>query len=416
MEIRAWLATIISTLGAFVFLYPLAMGILWTVGGLAFWWYRERERRPRWPPEWPSLTILIPCHNEAHTIDVVCTHLAPVQYPRLKVLFIDDASVDATTARIRQHLADQPWFHLLRVEKNQGKAGALNLALRLVQTPLVMVLDADTLLAAEALQWMAAPFVCQSRLGAVTANPIPWNRRGFWGRFQTAEFAAIFGLIKRTQRVWGKVLTVSGCATMFRTEALREVGGFSTATATEDIDITWRLQRAGYEVWFEPEAVAYIQVPMGLADYLKQRRRWATGGWHLLRLHRSVFSQWRWRRLWPVYLDFVLGYFWAFCFVTMTVLWTIAVVLGEPLLVASPFPAWHGAVLSLVCVTQMTVAALINNRYDPGLIDCLFWIPWYPLLFFAFSAVQVVITAGSGLFGDLAESGRWQSPDRESGY
>jgi biofilm PGA synthesis N-glycosyltransferase PgaC len=65
--------------------------------------------------------------------------------------------------------------------------------------------------------------------------------------------------------------------------ALQKAGGFSVCTATEDIDITWKLHRAAYEIWFAPEAVAYIQIPNTFKDLWKQRCRWATGGCHMLR-------------------------------------------------------------------------------------------------------------------------------------
>lgn len=377
-----------EALSYFVFLYPLAMSMVWVVGGLDFW--RRRERSPdadraRWPSSWPPVTILVPCHNEEAVAAAACEGLRRLDYPDYRVIFIDDASSDRTAEIIRGYLAEVPRFHLLRLERNRGKAGALNAALEFVKTPLVMVQDADTRLDGEALKWLAAPFLRQPRLGAVTANPVPCNRRGFWGSFQAAEFASIIGLIKRSQRVLGRMLTVSGCAAMYRTDVLRRVGGFSEATATEDIDVTWRIQKAFFEVWFEPRALAWIQVPTRFRELWRQRKRWALGGWHLLRTHRDVFSDWRWRRLWPVYAEFAAGCVWAFAFAGSALLWAASAALGLSLFGASPFPAWQGAVASTVCLVQMAAAVAANRRHDPGLPASLFWAPWYPLAFF-FSA------------------------------
>ncbi|WP_243174915.1 glycosyltransferase [Desulfofundulus sp. TPOSR] len=401
----------------FVFLYPLVMSVVWIIGGVDFWWRRERlpgTDRGYWPSFWPPVTILVPCHNEEATIGATCDSLQRLDYPDYRVIFIDDASTDRTVDIVKGYLAKVPYFHLLRLEENRGKAGALNAALDFVQTPLVMVQDADTHLDREALKWLAAPFLRQPRLGAVTANPIPRNRRGFWGNFQAAEFASIIGLIKRSQRVLGRILTVSGCATMYRMEVLKRAGGFSEATATEDIDVTWRIQKVFCEVWFEPRALAYIQVPTSFRELWKQRKRWALGGWHLLRTHRDVFTDWRWRRLWPVYVEFVLGYAWAFAFVGMSLMWAASPVLGLPAVGGiSPVPAWYGAVVSVVCLIQMIVAVEVNRRYDPGLITCLFWVPWYPLAFFGIMALAAVWTAPGGLLGSLKGVGRWRSPARE---
>jgi biofilm PGA synthesis N-glycosyltransferase PgaC len=411
-----WVLAGARLIACFVFAYPIVMAVVWIVGGLWFWWRRERRGAEEDPDSaWPEVTVLVPCHNEAAGLGGTLRALAALDYPDYRVLFIDDASTDGTARVIREALNGESRFHLLRLSTNLGKAGALNAALELVRTPLIVVLDSDTIPRRDCLRPLAAPFLRQPRLGAVTANPLPLNRSGFLANLQTAEFASIIGLIKRSQRTWGRIFTVSGCCTAYRTEALRRVGGFSPATATEDIDVTWRLQRDAWEIWFEPRAVVRIQVPVRLPDYWRQRRRWALGGWHALRTHRDVFTRWRWRRLWPIYVDFVLAYAWGFCFVAVCLFWLGSRLLGWPPGPASPVPAWHGAVASLVCLAQTSTAALVNHRYDPRLKTSLFWVPWYPLLFFATGAFLAVSTASRGLFGTLDLAGRWRSPPREAG-
>ncbi|MDI6711276.1 MAG: glycosyltransferase [Bacillota bacterium] len=403
-------------LGWYIFLYPFALSVLWVTAGLCFWWRRERnpeKERQRWPDIWPPVTILVPCHNEAASIAATCTGLQLLDYPDYRVVFIDDASTDDTAAVIRRFLPSNPNFHLLRLTQNQGKAQALNCALATsVTTPVTVVIDADTLLTPRALRYLVAPFCRQPRLGAVTGNPLALNRKNILEKLQTAEFASIIGLIKRSQRVLGRVLTVAGCIAAYRTEVLRDVGGFSPRTATEDIDVTWQIQRRFYEVWFVPQAVAFIQCPATLREYWKQRRRWALGGWHLLRTHRDIFARWRWRYLYPVYLEFVLSYLWSFAFVFGTLLWLVTYFFTPAPFGFSPLPAWFGALLSVASVIQMATALLLNHRYDPKLWRTIFWVPWYPLFFFVFGALTVVWTAPKGLFGSLAQAGRWKSPER----
>lgn len=412
----SWVAEVFHLLGLYVFAYPVAMSAVWIIGGLYFWWRRERnaEEKERWPDFWPPVTLLVPCHNEAATIATTCWTLARLDYPHYRVIFIDDASTDATASIIREFATKIPYFHLLRLTENQGKAGALNCALvTAVNTPLVVVIDADTLLDPQTLKWLVAPFTRQPRLGAVTGNPLVFNRGNLLEKLQAAEFASIVGLIKRSQRVLGRVLTVSGCIAAYRTEALRAVGGFSAGTATEDIDVTWQLQRHFYEVWFSPQAVAFIQAPSQLKEFWKQRCRWARGGWHLLRTHKTIFTRWRWRRLWPVYFEFVVGYFWAFCFVAGAALWLLTRLLGYDLAGFSPVPAWYGGVVSVACVVQFATALAVNHRYDRHLWRTIFWVPWYPLFFFVFMALTVVWTAPRALTEDMLAVGRWKSPTRE---
>lgn len=411
--------TILEAVAYFVFIYPLAMSVVWIIAGLYFWWRRERRAGEcfSWggdrTEDWPPVTVLVPCRNEASSIEATCRALRYLDYPDYRVVFIDDASTDGTADIIRQWVKRVPVFYLLQLTKNVGKARALNCALAVaVNTPVTMVIDADTILAPGALRWLIAPFTRQPRLGAVTGNPIVLNRSNLLEKMQAAEFASIIGLVKRSQRVLGRILTVSGCATAYRTDLLREIGGFSPATATEDIEVTWQIERHFWEVWFEPRAVAFIQAPATLKGFWRQRCRWALGGWHLLRRHADIFSRWRWRRLWPVYLEFLLGYVWAFCFVLGSFVWLVSHIFFWKNLGVNPLPAWYGSLVSLACIAQFFVAVTINRKYDRTLWRTLFWIPWYPLAFFAVGALAAVRTAYRGLFGELEDAGLWESPSR----
>lgn len=399
----------------YVFIYPLALSVLWTVLGYHFWFRHEKDvtkEQKRWPDEWPPITILVPCCNEAAGISKTCISLELLNYPSFEVIFIDDASNDGTADTIRKFLPENPNFHLLRLKENKGKAMALNCALMQVKTSITVVIDADTILTPDSVKYIVAPFCSHPRLGAVSGNPIVAARRNVLQKIQSVEFASIIGLIKRAQRVISRVMTVSGCFSAYRTEILRKVGGFSPYTATEDIDITWKIQRSFYEVWFVPQATAYIQCPSNLREYWKQRKRWAMGGWHLLRTHRDVFKSIKYRYLYPPYIEFVLSFFWSFAFVFGTLMWIISFFLFSSPIGFSPIPLWYGSIISFICIFQMAVAVLINRKYDAGLCKVFFWIPWYALFLFSFGAMTVVFSAPKGLFGSLKHAGKWVSPKR----
>ncbi|MEG6565665.1 glycosyltransferase [Thermoanaerobacterium saccharolyticum] len=409
--------TIWKVIGWYVFAYPLAMSIIWISAGIYFGLRREKKHSEKdfqlLAEDWPSVTILVPCHNEEVNIAATSMALQFLDYPDYRVIFIDDASTDSTANVIRRFVKQNSNFHLLKLFKNQGKANALNIAVSIaVTTSITVVIDADTILLPDALKYLVYPYLKQPRLGAVTGNPISINRKNIIEKLQAAEFSSIIGLIKRSQRVLGRVLTVTGAITAYRTEILKEIGGFSPYTATEDIDITWRIQKNFYEVWFVPQAVGLIQSPATLKEYWKQRKRWALGGWHLLRTHKNIFKSWQWRYLYPIYIDFVLGYMWAFCFVFSTFLWIASYLFFPYSFGLSPIPAWYGAILSFVGVIQMTVAVFLNYSYDRNLWKELFWVPWYFIFFFAFGSLTVVWTAPKGLFGSLVGTGKWRSPKR----
>jgi len=104
---------------------------------------------------------------------------------------------------------------------------------------------------------------------------------------------------------------VSGAICAFRKSAMVDVGLFDPEMATEDIALTWKLQRRFYDVRYEPRAVVAMQVPETLKGLYHQRRRWATGLAQVLRRNAVMFTDWRSRRLWPAFIEAVLSVLWA---------------------------------------------------------------------------------------------------------
>ena len=90
-------------------------------------------------------------------------------------------------------------------------------------------------------------------------------------------------------------------------------------TLTEDIDISWKLQLAHWDVRFEPAATCWILMPETLHGLWKQRLRWATGGAQAILKYRSIWKQWTKRRMWPVYVEYGLSLAWSYLMV-----WTVA--------------------------------------------------------------------------------------------
>lgn len=99
------------------------------------------------------------------------------------------------------------------------------------------------------------------RIGAVTGNPRILNRSSILGKLQVGEFSSIIGLIKRAQRTYGRIFTVSGVIAAFRKTALVRVGFWSDDKITEDIDISWKLQMDHWDIQYIPQALCYIYMP-----------------------------------------------------------------------------------------------------------------------------------------------------------
>lgn len=408
--------SIYQIIGYFMIGYPLGMAIVWIIGGLIYWWKNERLKQVdiEEPIEgWPYVTILIPCHNEEQIIANTCKQIYEIDYPKYRVVFIDDASSDNTSDAIRKWIRNVPNFHLLRIQENQGKSNALNTALAVTgSTPITIIMDADTLPHPKTVKILVKYLVKSNEIGAVTGNPIVYNRNNILEKLQAVEFTSIIGLIKRAQNLYGHIFSISGCITAFKTVALFQVGGFSAKTATEDIDITWRLQKASYQVVYIPQALAYIQVPNKPKEFWKQRKRWALGGWHLLRTHIDIFSRWNWRRLWPVYLDILLSYIWSLLFFGGGIIWLVTnYLLYEKKIGLNPYPN-YASILIIICIIQLTISIRLNRQYDKKIWKLYFLISLYPIFYFFIGALSVCRMSVKGIFKNLDSVGKWSSPTR----
>lgn len=230
-------------LGYFVFLYPLYMSIVWLVGGLIFSLRREGSKEPDLE-DYPLFSIIVPAHDEESVIEQTVRGLYNLDYPNYEIIVVNDGSSDRTAAILDALVTEgAAALKVIHLQANSGKARALNMGIMFSKGTFLLTIDADCILDRKALLWMAWHLTGYPRVGAVTGNPRVWNRTSLLGKIQVGEYSSIIGMIKRTQRILGKVLTVSGVIAAYRKSALLDCGLFDGDTVTEDIDITWKLQK-----------------------------------------------------------------------------------------------------------------------------------------------------------------------------
>jgi len=377
---------------AFFAAYPIVTSIMWVSTSLLFRWRWEPASAtpPARSAPWPFVTVLVPAHNEQAVIARSVAAMLQLDYPAFEVIVIDDGSTDATTAALRPLMADTR-LRLVSKRQNEGKAMALNDALPLANGSLLLCLDADAEPDAQLLRWMV-PHFDSARVAAVTGNPRVRNTDTALARLQAIEFSSIISLLRRAQRVWGRVVTVSGVVVGFRRDAVVDVGGFSPDMPTEDIELTWKLQKRYYDVRYEPRALCWMTVPLSWRGLFRQRLRWARGLMQVLHKHADVIVTWKRRRMWPVFVESVLSILWALCFVLLTVVWTASYAVGMPPVGASPIPNLWGMAIATICLLQLLTGAIVDRRYDRGILRSLPYAVWYPLLYWAFLALTTVLS------------------------
>ena len=239
--------------------------------------------------------------------------------------------------------------------------------------------------------------------------------RSLLGRLQVGEFSSIVGLIRRAQTMNGRMFTVSGVICAFRKRALQDAGWWSPRTITDDIDITWRVQLAGWRVIYEPNAIVWILMPETLSGLWRQRLRWAEGGAQMMvDFFKPVMSLRRPGLVAP-YLNNLLSIVWAY--ITMAcigvgLLWSVGLAPPELLPGFQLVPEWWGLTLTITYLVQAVVSHLVESRYERNMLRTLFWMIWYPMAFWLIGTATTVAALPRALFKPRKERTTWISPDR----
>lgn len=410
----------VDALYFFVFFYPLFMAIFWMMGSIVF--FIRREHHEYKVPEleaYPFVSILVPCHNEEFGIRDAIHQLAENNYPDFEIIAINDGSSDNTGHILHELVDEVDKLRVVTLSQNYGKAMALKAGAYISKAEFLMCIDADALLDRDALFWIIQHFLSGPRVGAVTGNPRVFNRRGLLARIQIGEFSAIIGMVKRSQRNIGNLFTVSGVNACFRRAALHHVGYWSPETVTEDIDISWKLQINHWDIRYEPRALTWILVPDRLVALWKQRLRWARGGIEAAKKYSSVMRHWSKRRMWTIYLEYVIGAVWCYAFFTTVLFWLGTNVLPkgvwpEVLAIHTLLPGWTGVILAVTCLLQFTVGLTLDSHYEKrGLIRYLFWAIWYPAIYWLIAAATTIVAIPMELFRkNRKQYAVWKSPSR----
>jgi biofilm PGA synthesis N-glycosyltransferase PgaC len=410
------LEAILAFVPQFCFGYPFVMAWYWMAGGLIYHFYHERWLPPYDQPPpmqyWPPISILVPCYNEGDNAEETLRAAAQVDYPDFEIVAVNDGSRD-NTAEVLDRLAGEiPRLRVVHLAKNSGKATALNTGALLARHELLVCIDGDALLDPHALRWIARVFLVPG-IGAVAGNPRIRNRTSLLGRLQVGEFSSIIGLIRRAQTAYGRMFTVSGVICAFRKRALEQAGWWSTQTITDDIDVTWRVQLAGWRVFYQPNALVWILMPETLRGLWRQRLRWAEGGAEMMIDFFSSMIRGRAPSLWPTYVNYVLSVLWAYCMVfclTVGLLWTFGAPMPAILPSFNLVPEWWGLTLAVTYLAQALVSHLVERRYEPHMLRGLFWIIWYPLAFWLINTLTTVAALPRVLTRPRRST--WESPDR----
>ena len=404
---------------AFAYFYPLLMAYVWMTGGILYYiqWEHGRPlgakglgRMAGFPP----VSILVPCHNEGDNLRETIAALDNQNYPDFEIIAIDDGSTDRTPELLDELSRQYARLRVVHLAENQGKPTALRMGALASPHEFLICIDGDALLDPNATGWIMQHFVASPHVGAVTGNPRVRTRSTLLGKIQVGEFSSIVGLIKRAQRIYGRVFTVSGVVAGFRKSALQQVDYWSMDAITEDIDVSWKLQLKGWDIRFESNALCWILMPETLKGLWRQRLRWAQGGVEVFIRYLPELLTFRQRRMWPICIEFLISILWAYTIFFLFLVWLVmqfSPSVAETVSL-SMIPGTASLLLGITCLIQFAVSFYIDGRYEKGLGRLYYWMLWYPLVYWLINMLTLVVAVPRALLRPRGRRATWVSPDR----
>ena len=251
----------------------------------------ERFRKRRIPPGVyePHVAVLIPAYNEEKVIVRTIRSALRSDYAKVRVIVIDDGSLDRTfdVAREAYPKEIEEGRLLVLTKANGGKAEALNFGLERVEEEIFVGIDADTVIARDAVSKLVRHFA-DERVGAVAGNAKVGNRINLWTRWQALEYITSQNFERRAMDLFNVVTVVPGAIGAWRTSAVKDAGGYPLNTVAEDADLTMNLLEHRFKVIYDDHALAFTEAPATARSLMRQRFRWSFGILQAVFKHRAA--------------------------------------------------------------------------------------------------------------------------------
>ena len=413
-DLGDWPHGTFESVAEYIDLFPLVVCLIWSIYGVIC--LLGSFRRKQIPQTLPSYSVLIPFYAEPAGALKTAQSMAKVQPPPDEILLIDDGSPDEEEcAQVLAVLP--PRTRVVRVPRNGGKAAALNLGLREVRSEIVVCLDADSHVYTKDWRSMLARFANAPGVGGVTGKIWPNEPHSLVELMQTLDYLAVIGLVKNAENRWGGLMTVSGAWVAFRREALRAIGGWNETTAAEDIDLSWRMQAAGWRIVYDRVWVACVEMVPTWRALWRQRRRWSRGLGHAVRDHFPQALRKNATHV-PVALMTLLGASWLWASITVGLI-RVGVTVKHVLRgvnVAHP-AIWNRALVYVgICfaffLLQLVIATILDRARWSTYPKLFLLAPFYTIYFWTISLTSFVVGFPQGFL--RRDQGQWKRTVRSA--
>jgi biofilm PGA synthesis N-glycosyltransferase PgaC len=279
----AFLLTFLGAAGFAIFLFGLQTVFLLPLAVAHEFWKRRFFLR-HGERHTPLVSVIVPAFNEERTIAAAVDSILASDYPSFEVIVVDDGSTDRTGTLLAP-LGESGRITLLK-KTNGGKASALNAGIAVARGDVVFCTDADSMFRPETIRKIARWFV-DPGIHAVCGNDTPIDPRGPLRKVLAVTTHIGTGFVRRALSILRVIPVISGNACAVRKDYLRIVGGFTDIWG-EDLDLTFKLHRAGARIVYDSDSLVMCESPGTLGALWKQRVRWTRSYLKITGLHRDL--------------------------------------------------------------------------------------------------------------------------------
>ncbi|MBW6409446.1 glycosyltransferase family 2 protein [Clostridium weizhouense] len=239
---------------------------------------------------YPTVSIMVPAHNEAIVIRKTVESLLNLDYPhdKYEIIIINDNSSDNSAEILKNIKKSVPDRNLIIINTDniiggKGKSNALNIGLSKSKGDILAIYDADNTPDSKALKYLVETLLEDKNLGAVIGKFRCRNKnRNLLTRFINIETLTYQWMAQAGRWNLFNLCTIPGTNFVVRRDIMESMGGWDTKAITEDTEVSFRIYMMGYKIKFMPLAVTYEQEPETLKVWFKQRNRWAKGNTYVV--------------------------------------------------------------------------------------------------------------------------------------
>ena len=235
----------------------------------------------------PQVSVIVPAYNEGEVIAHTIRSLKDLTYPAAEFIIVNDGSTDSTSVAVRAAIAGDRRFTFIDRKENWGKARSLNQGIAIAKGEFVATMDSDSVVEPVVFE-KALPFFAEEKVASVTISVEVSEPRTLLQKIVEIEYIIGLSLFLKILSFFDSVNVTPGPFSLYRKSVLDELGGFDPENITEDLEIAYRMQKAGYRIENCYQAKVSTLTPVTFNDLYIQRKRWYTGAVQTLIKHRDV--------------------------------------------------------------------------------------------------------------------------------